>query len=164
MARGRPSKKPRPTPDVSGLRNQSRHSSAFSTPQPTPPRSQAPSPDGNESDLEEDDEDLDDLIHFDSLKTNLANAEAYSDGEEEVEVEVEEWEGFSKEDLAEAMIDMFEVEDPSDLDWLPERLRNKRDKRMEEKKGMSSHKFSQIAAHNATRTTRDLSERSGCDV
>ena len=107
MARGRPSKKPRPTPDVSGLRNQSRHS-AFSTPQPTPPRSQAPSPDGNESDLEEDDEELDDLIHFDSLKTNLANAEAYSDGEEEVEVE--EWEGFSKEDLAETMIDMFEVE------------------------------------------------------
>src|SRR5258705_2462595 len=105
MARGRPLKKSRPTPDVSGLRNQSRQSSTFSTPQPTPPQSQPPSPDGNESDLEEDDEDLDDLIHFDSLKTNPANAEAYSDGEEEVEVE--EWKGFSREGLAEAMIDML---------------------------------------------------------
>jgi len=82
------------------------------------------------------------LIHFDSLKTNLANAEAYSDSDGEEEVEVEEWEGFSEEDLAEAMIDMFEAEDPSDLDWLPERLKNKRDKRREEKKGMSLHKLS----------------------
>ena len=134
MPGGRPTKKPRPTPNVSGLRNQSRQSSAFSTPQPTPPRSQAPSPDGDESDLEEDDEDLDILIHFDSLKTNLANAEDYS--EEEEEEEVEEWEGFGKEDLAEAMVGMFEMDDPFDLDWLPERLKNKRDKRKKEKKGV----------------------------
>jgi len=53
---------------------------------------------------------------------NLAHEEACPDeGEEEEEEELEEWEGFGKEDLAEAMVGMFEVDDPSDLDWLPER-------------------------------------------
>lgn len=74
--------------------------------------------------MEEDDEDLDLLIHFDSLKTNLAHVEACQDeGEDDDNEELEEWEGFGKEDLAEAMIGMLEVDDPSDLDWLPERNR-----------------------------------------
>jgi hypothetical protein len=55
--------------------------------------------------LEEEEEDLDLLIHFDSLKTNLAHAEACQDeGEDDDNEELEEWEGFGKEDLAEAMI------------------------------------------------------------
>ena len=56
MARGRPRKKPQPIPNISGLRNQPGQSSAFtdSTPQPTPPRSWAPSLNGDESDLEDD--------------------------------------------------------------------------------------------------------------
>jgi len=95
--------------------------------------------------LEEDDEDLDFLIHFDSLKTNLAHEEACPDEGEEEEEELEEWEGFGKEDLAEAMVGMFEVDDPSDLDWLPERLKNKRNKRKKEKKGMYSQSFSLIS-------------------
>jgi hypothetical protein len=134
-------KRARATYNISGLINQSRHSSGFSesTSQPTPPRSEAPSPDGDESDLEEDDEDLDLLIHFDSLKTNLANEEAYpDDGEELEDEELEEWEGFSRGDLAEAMVDMFEADDSSDLDWLPEKLKNKREKRKKEKKGKYS--------------------------
>jgi hypothetical protein len=134
-------KRARATYNTSGLRNQSAHSSSFSesAPQPTPPRSEAPSPDGDESDLEEDDEDLDLLIHFDSLKTNLANEEAYpDDGEELEDEELEEWEGFSRGDLAEAMVDMFEADDSSDLDWLPEKLKNKREKRKKEKKGKHS--------------------------
>ena len=129
------------TYNISGLINQSRHSSGFSesTSQPTPPRSEAPSPDGDESDLEEDDEDLDLLIHFDSLKTNLAYEEAHlDDGKELEDEELEEWEGFSRGDLAEAMVDMFEADDPSDLDWLPDKLKNKRDKRKKEKKGKYS--------------------------
>ena len=128
MARGQPSKKSWPTSNISGLRNQSRQSSAFSksTPQPTPPRSRVPSPDGNESDLEEDDEDLDLLIHFDSLKMNLAHAEACPDKGEDDDNELEEWKGFGKENLAEVMIGMLKVDDPSDLDWLPDRLKNKR--------------------------------------
>jgi len=147
MARGQPVKKPWPTLNISGLHNQSRQSSPFSesTPQPTPPRSQAPSPDGDESDLEEDDEDLDFLIHFDTLKINLAHEKACPDEGEEEEEELEEWEGFGKEDLAEAMVGMFEVDDPSDLDWLPERLKNKRNKRKKEKKGMYSQSFSLIS-------------------
>jgi len=134
-------KRAQATYNTSGLRNQSRHSSAFSesTPQPTPPRSRALSPDSNESDLEEDNENLDLLIHFDSLKTNLANEEAYpDDGEELEDEELEEWEGFSRGDLAETMVDMFEADDSSDLDWLPEKLKNKREKRKKEKKGKYS--------------------------
>jgi hypothetical protein len=86
MAKGRPKKRARATYNITGLINQSKHSSAFSesTSQPTPPQSEA---DGEESDLpvEEDDEDLDLVIHFDSLKTNLENEEAYPDDEEELE-------------------------------------------------------------------------------
>jgi hypothetical protein len=56
IAIDQPSKKSQPTPNIAGLRNQSRQSSVFSesNPQPTPPRSRALSPDGNKSDLEED--------------------------------------------------------------------------------------------------------------
>jgi hypothetical protein len=87
MAKGRPKKRARATYNISGLRNQSGNSSAFSesASQPTPPRSEAPSPGGDESDLEEDDEDLDLLIHFDSsiesrpsLPSSVANGSALS--------------------------------------------------------------------------------------
>ena len=84
------------------------------------------------------------MIHFNLLKTNLAHEEACPDEgeeEEEEEEELEEWEGFSKEDLAEAMVAMCEVDDPFDLDWLPERLKNKGNKRKKEKKGMYSQSF-----------------------
>ena len=76
MAKGRTKKRSWATYNISGLRNQSKHS--FS--EPIPPQSEAPSPDGDESaiDLEEEDLDLDLLPQlasdsFDSLKTNLAN-------------------------------------------------------------------------------------------
>ena len=96
--------------------------------------------------MEDDDEDLDLLIHFDSLKTYLAHAEAFQDeGEDDDNEELEEWEGFGKEDLAEAMIGMLKVDDPSDLDWLHERLKNKRNKGKQEKKGMDSQLFSLIS-------------------
>ena len=39
-------------------------------------------------------------------------------GEAEDE-EISVWEGFQQEDLADAMLDMFEEEDEKDLDWLP---------------------------------------------
>jgi len=147
MARGRPTKRARAARNITGLRNQGRYSSGFSelTSQPTPPQSQAPIPDGDESGLEEEDEDLALLIHFDSLKTNLAHEEAFPDDGEELEDELEEWEGFGKEDLAEAMVDMFEADDPLDLDWLPEKLKNKRDKRKKQKKGKYSLSFSHIS-------------------
>ena len=166
MARGQLLKKLQPTPNTSGLRNQSRQSSAFSesTPQPTPPSSRAPSPDSNESDLEEDDKNLDLLIHFDSLKTNFAHAEACPDeGEDDDNEELEEWEGFGKEDLAEAMIGMLEVDDPSDLDWLPKRLKNKRNKRKQEKKGMDSQLCSLISLL-ITQPERPKTYQKGPDV
>lgn len=138
MAKGWPKKRTRATYNISGLINQARHSAAFSesTSQPTPPQSEA---EGKESDLEEDDKDLDLMIHFDSLKTNLANEEAYPDDAEELEdEELEEWEGFGRGDLAKAMVGMIEADETSDLDWLPEKLKNKREKRNKEKKGKYS--------------------------
>src|SRR5271168_2468910 len=135
MARGRPPKKARAIHNISGLRNQSTHSYVFSESisQHTPPQSQAPSPDGNESDLEDD---LDLLIHF---KTNLANEEVHTDDGEELEdEELDEWEGFSNVYIAEAMVDIFQADDPSDLDWLTEKLKNKREKRKQEKQGKYS--------------------------
>ena len=88
-----PAKKARQNQNISGLKNLSRHASVLSesSGNPTPPWSQAPSPDGDESDLEEDDADLDLLIHFNSLKTNFEQEEASQDaGEEEEDGEVEE--------------------------------------------------------------------------
>ena len=87
--------------NISGLRNQLRPSSIISDApsHPTPPWSQAPSPNG---DLEEDDDDLDLLIHFDSLKTNLQYKDECKDDAEQLEDEwFEEWDGFRSEDLAE---------------------------------------------------------------
>jgi len=43
--------------------------------------------------------------------------------------ELVEWEGFGREDLAEVMVDMFDDDDPGDLDWLPTNLRAMRDKK-----------------------------------
>jgi len=135
--------------NISGLRNQPRPSPDVSehSNYPTPPQSQAASPkggDGDESDLEEDD-DLDLLIHFDSLKTQYAN-ESEDKGEvvdDESEEELHEWEGFEREDLIDAMVDMFEDDDKKDPDWLPPNLAAKRKKRQENKKGM----YSPIGSH-----------------
>ena len=92
-APSRPAKKAHQSKNISRLKNLSRHASVLSesSGNPTPPWSQAPSPDGDESDLEEDDADLDLLIHFNSLKTNFEQEEASQDaGEEEEDGEVEE--------------------------------------------------------------------------
>jgi hypothetical protein len=126
-----PAKKARQNRNISGLRNQLRDTSfaSESSGHPTPARSLAPSPsEGDESDLEEDDDDLDLLIHFDSMKTNLAYEEEHPDDIEEDE-ELVEWEGFGRKDLAEVMVEMFNDSNPGDLDWLPTNLRAERDKK-----------------------------------
>jgi len=123
-------KKARQTHNISGLRSQQRDSSVASelSGHPTPARSLAPSPEGDESDL-----DL--LIHFDSLKTNLAYEEEHPDYMElDEDEELVEWEGFGREDLAEVMVDMFDANDDlGDLDWLPTNLRAMRDKKRRQK-------------------------------
>ena len=119
-------KKSKPNCDISGLRNQARATSLLSelSNDATPPCSQAPSSDdGDESDLEADDKDLFLLIHFDSLKTNLQREEKHPDALEQMEdEEYEEWEGFSSEDLADGMIDMYLADDHDDLDWMPQKM------------------------------------------
>ena len=67
----------------------------------TSPQSAVPSPEdqADEFDLEVDNEHLAFMTHFDSLKTNLQIGEENPDVLEELEnEEVEEWEGFSRED------------------------------------------------------------------
>ena len=96
------------------------------------PIPQAPSPDrsdDDDSDLEIDDDNLELLIHSDSLKANYKREGEVMDvnGEAEDE-EISVWEGFQQEDLADAMLDMFEEEDEKDLDWLPPKLEARRNK------------------------------------
>ena len=90
------------THNISGLRSQQRDSSvAFGlSGHPIPARSLALSPEGDKSDLEEDDDDLDLLIHFNSLKTNLAYEEEHLDYmEQDEDEELVGWEEFGREYL-----------------------------------------------------------------
>jgi len=118
--------------NISGLRNQAKHSPTLSQ-HATLPQSQVPSSEDEEDepDLEADNEDLVHLIHFDSLKTNLQTEEENPDELEELEnEEMEEWEGFGREDLADWMVDMFLVDDdPNNLDWMPKKMQIKAEKR-----------------------------------
>ena len=74
-------KKQKQIRNISGFRNQAKASPApsASSQHPTLPWSRASSPedDGDESDLEDDDEDLDLLIHFDSLKINFQHEDEH---------------------------------------------------------------------------------------
>jgi hypothetical protein len=78
------------------------------------------------------------LNHFDSLKADFQqeNVEDWSDegGEDDVgdTDELMEW---CKEDLTEAMVNMMLEDDLNDLDWMPEKLKNKAAKRKEKAKG-----------------------------
>jgi hypothetical protein len=112
------------TRNISGLKNQARYPSVLteSTSQLIAPQSPATSPSGDESSQKEDEEDLALLNHFDSLKANVAHEEELEDEE------LEEWKQFSNEELVNAIINMFEADDASELDWLPERLKNKNKK------------------------------------
>ena len=107
--------------------------------QATPPQSLVPSSE-DDRDLEVDNMDLAQLIYFDSLKTDLQREEENGDELEELEdEETEEWEGFGNEDLADGMVDMFLADDdPNDLDWMPQKMQNKAEKRRKTKKGEHS--------------------------
>ena len=49
--------------------------------------------------------------------------------------ELEEWDGFGSEDLADAVFETLEADDPSDLDWLSEKRKTQRKKRKKNQKG-----------------------------
>ena len=79
------------------------------------------------------------------MKTQYAN-ELEDKGEvvdDQSEEELHEWEGCEREDLIDAMVDMFEDDDEKDQDWLPQKLAEKCKKRQENKKGM----YSPIGSH-----------------
>jgi hypothetical protein len=79
------------------------------------------------------------LNHFDSLKADFQqeNVEDWSDDSEEGEDVggMNELMELCKEDLTETMVNMMMEEDPNDLDWMPEKLKNKAAKRKEKAKG-----------------------------
>ena len=65
---------------------------------------------------------------------NFAYEEAHPDYmEQDEDEELVEWEEFGREDLAEVTVDMFDDDDPGDLDWLPTNLRAIRDKKRRKK-------------------------------
>ena len=97
-------KKQKHTRNISGLRNQSKASPAptDSSYNPIQLRSLAPSSEynGDESKIEEE-EDLELLIHFDSLKMNLKYKEEYGNLDENGENEeyIEDWECFNSQEM-----------------------------------------------------------------
>jgi hypothetical protein len=140
MPGGRKAKKAKHNRNISGLKNQSRNlpSHSDSTPHPTPPQSEAPSPELSEveDDLEaENDSEI--LNHFDSLKADFQqeNVEDWSDEEGEDVGDMDELMELCKEGLTETMVNMMMEEDPNDLDWMLEKLKNKAAKRKKKAKG-----------------------------
>ena len=108
MPGGHKSKKAQASCNISGFKNQPRPSSIISDApsRPNPPQSQAPS-------LEEDDDDLDLLIHFDSLKMNLQYEDECPEDVEQLEdEELDKWDGFRGEDIADAVFEMLLTDDP----------------------------------------------------
>ena len=104
-----------------------------STPHPTLPRSEAPSPECSEVDDDlEDGNDFDFLNHFDSLKADFqqVDVEDWSDDDDdEAGGDMDELMELCRGDLTEIMVNMMLEEDPNDLEWMPEKLKNKAAKR-----------------------------------
>ena len=141
MPEGPKAKKAKNNHSISELKKQSRNSpsQSDSTPHPTPPRSEAPSPECSEvdDDLEHGD-DFDFLNHFDSLKADFqqVDVEDWSDDDDdEAGGDMDELMELCREDLTEIMVNMMLEEDTNDLEWMPEKLRNKAAKRKEKTKG-----------------------------
>jgi hypothetical protein len=129
---GRKSKKQKQYRNLSGLRNQPKASPAptGSSYNPTP----SPGGDGHDSDA--DDADLELIILFDSMKVSLQHEDEHSDPDDDDEEALEEWSGFHSPDLADAMGAMIYDDDPTDLDWVPSRMRKELVRREKMKKGM----------------------------
>jgi len=86
----------------------------------------------------EDGDDFEFLNHFDSLKADFQqeDVEDWSDeDDEEAGGDMDELMELCQEDLTEIMVNMMLEDDPNDLDWMPEKLKNKAAKRKEKAKG-----------------------------
>ena len=79
--------------------------------------------------------------------------------------ELQEWEGFGKEELLDMMIGMFEDDDEDDLDWLLPKLAAKRKKRQENKKGKHSPEICRFRAlKNAKSEAQNICKGARCHV
>ena len=71
------------------------------------------------------------------MKTSLQHEDEHNDlGDDEDDEALEEWSGFHSLDLADAMGAMISNNDPTDLDWMPSRMRKELLRREKMKKGM----------------------------
>ena len=129
MPGGLKAKKAKNNCSVSGLKKQSRNSplQSDSTPHPTSPRSEAPSPECSEVDDDlEDGDDFDFLNYFDSLKADFqqVDVEDWSDDDDdEAGGDMDELMELCREDLTEIMVNMMLEEDPDDRKWMPDKLK-----------------------------------------
>ena len=75
-------------------------------------------------------------VFYLSLKADFQqeNVEEWSDEEEDVG-DMDELMELCREDLTETMVNMMLEDDPNDLDWMPEKLKNKAAKQKEKAKG-----------------------------
>ena len=76
----------------------------------------------------EDGDDFDFLNHFDSLKADFQqeDVEDWSDkDDDEAGGDMDELMELCREDLTEIMVNMMLEEDPDDLKWMPDKLKNK---------------------------------------
>ena len=83
-------------------------------------------------------DDFDFLNHFDSLKADFqqVDVEDWSDDDDDkAGGDMDELMELCREDLTEIMVNMMLEEDTNDLEWMPEKLRNKAAKRKEKTKG-----------------------------
>ncbi len=160
MATGKQKKK-KQIRNISGLRNQAKASPAPSL------LSQHSEEDGDELEHSEmDDEGLELLFHFDSLKTNFQNEEEHEEYDENNEDEecIQDWEGFNSQEMSNALGEMVKEDDPDDLDWMPPKMRNELDRMEKLKKSKYSQYESAIKKLLKTKCSEAdiLQERTGC--
>jgi hypothetical protein len=79
-------------------------------------------------------DDFEFLNHFDSLKADFQQ-EDVEDWSEEEDGDMDELMELCQEDLTGIMVNMMLEDNPNDLDWMPEKLKNKAAKRKEKAKG-----------------------------
>jgi len=139
MAAGHPTKKSKNT---AGLRNQGQpsHSSPLnSESHAKASRSQAPSPEGGQEDLDGPDWPL----FQDSLKTDFSWLDDGQDDSDEMEEE-SDWEELNNEGFAGRIAAMVLDDDPKDKDWIPKKLQRQREKQKCKQTGEHSSPFPNI--------------------
>ena len=96
---------------------------------------------------------------------NLQYGDEFPEDTEQLEdEELDEWDGFRSEDLADAVFEMLEADDPNDLDWFPEQRKMQREKRKKNQKGQYTPIQSHFIRILSSVTMRPKAYQKGPDV